>query len=276
MPTIIRSTSCRQTNSWSNFPERGRRLRWSYADQVWIDTKSGNYQSIRMHICVLFCKGRPFRTCIGSHHSRLYCNLVKIHISTRQACNHMEWPWHEFRRACREIKELYAHLKKIYTEQIIADFCVEQGIQWNFTPEHAPHFGGLWEAAVKSFKRHFRCVVGDVCLSYEELTTVLTQIEACLYSRPLTPLPLPEDDIEALKPSHFLDWRPHKSLTGPSSVVSQVIILMTLASLSNSCTTALEALVYRVPDKPTATVEMESSFLKLTSCQCSLRTRGSF
>ena len=106
-------------------------------------------------------------------------------------------------------------MKKTDTEQIITNFCAEEGIQWNFILEHAPHFGGLWEAAIKSFKRHFRRIMGDIRLSYEELTTVLTQIEACLNSRPLTPLPLLEDDIEALTPGHFLIGGPIEALLDP-------------------------------------------------------------
>ena len=111
------------------------------------------------------------------------------------------------------MKELYAHLKKTDVERIITN--TEQGIQWNFVPEHAPHFGGLWKAAVKSFKCHFCCVVSDVRLSYKELTTVLTQIEACLNSRPLTPLPQPEDDIDALTHGHFLIGGPIEALLDP-------------------------------------------------------------
>ena len=86
----------------------------------------------------------------------------------------------------------------------ISLFCSVQNIQWRFIPEHAPHFGGLWEAAVKSFKSHLRRVVGNVKLTFEELTTVLSQIEACLNSRPLVALPLADDGVEALTPGHFL------------------------------------------------------------------------
>ncbi len=54
-----------------------------------------------------------------------------------------------------------------------------------FIPERAPHFGSLWELAVKSMKVHLRRFVGNVKLTFEELTTVLAQVEACLNSRPL-------------------------------------------------------------------------------------------
>ena len=47
-------------------------------------------------------------------------------------------------------------------------------------PERAPHFGGLWEAAVKSMIKHLRNIVGNTRLTFEELATVLCQIESVL------------------------------------------------------------------------------------------------
>jgi len=38
-------------------------------------------------------------------------------------------------------------------------------VQWHFISPAAPHFGGLWEAGVKSFKFHLRRVVGSRTLS---------------------------------------------------------------------------------------------------------------
>ena len=92
------------------------------------------------------------------------------------------------------------------------DFCTSQNISWKFTPEHAPHFGGLWEAAVKSFKTHFKKILGEVKLNFEELSTVLVQVELCLNSRPLTPLPDSSDALEVLTPGHFLIGRPLTAL----------------------------------------------------------------
>ena len=81
-----------------------------------------------------------------------------------------------------------------------------------FIPQHAPHFGGIWEAAVKSMKTHLRRVLGDVKLTYEELSTLLTEIEVCLNRRPLIPLSNDDDGIEALMPGHFLVGKPLTAL----------------------------------------------------------------
>ena len=62
----------------------------------------------------------------------------------------------------------------------------------------------VWEAAVKSMKTHLRRVLGSVRLTYEELSTVLVQVEACLNSHPFVPLPADDDGIGALTPGHFL------------------------------------------------------------------------
>ncbi|XP_076660879.1 uncharacterized protein LOC143364366 [Halictus rubicundus] len=78
------------------------------------------------------------------------------------------------------------------------------GTAWHFIPPSAPHFGGLWEAGVKSVKYHLRRVLGDRTLTFEEFSTLLCAIEACLNSRPLSALSDTLDDYEPLTPGHFL------------------------------------------------------------------------
>ncbi|KMQ87430.1 hypothetical protein RF55_13291 [Lasius niger] len=75
---------------------------------------------------------------------------------------------------------------------------------WKFIPPSAPHFGGMWEAGVRSVKHHLRRILGENTLSFEEFTTLLCKIEACLNSRPIAPLSDSFDDYESLTPGHFL------------------------------------------------------------------------
>jgi len=54
-----------------------------------------------------------------------------------------------------------------------------------FIPPRSPHFGGLWEAAVKIAKQHFYRAVGAAVLAFEELRTLVCHISAVVNSRPL-------------------------------------------------------------------------------------------
>ena len=65
-----------------------------------------------------------------------------------------------FVEVSRELKDLQTYLRKTQTKLTIDKFCSDQGIQWSLFHEHAPHYGGLWEAVMKSLKLHFRCIVG--------------------------------------------------------------------------------------------------------------------
>ncbi|GFU82825.1 integrase catalytic domain-containing protein [Trichonephila clavipes] len=80
---------------------------------------------------------------------------------------------------------------------------VEQ-IEWNSNQPSAPHFGGLWEAGVKSLKYHLKRVIGNSILSHEEFLTLVVQVEAFFNSRPICPLSNDPNDVETLTLAHFL------------------------------------------------------------------------
>ncbi|XP_069361895.1 uncharacterized protein [Maniola hyperantus] len=84
---------------------------------------------------------------------------------------------------------------------------IEEGIHFSFIPAYILYFGDIWESAVKSVKRHLRRVLGLTYLDYEEMNTLLIQIEAILNSRPITPLSDDPSDLYPLTPAHFLIGR---------------------------------------------------------------------
>ena len=107
-----------------------------------------------------------------------------------------------FRGAATELKQMFIETSDFVKG--IAGQLALQGTQWSFIPPRAPHFGGLWEAAVKSFKCHFNKIIGDTKLTFEELSTLSAKIEACLNSRPLCPIHSEPSEPAALTQGHFL------------------------------------------------------------------------
>ena len=61
------------------------------------------------------------------------------------------------------------------------------GTDWFMIPAVAPHFGGLWEAGIKSLKHHLRRTMKIHKLHIENFKTLLAQIGIILNSRPLVP-----------------------------------------------------------------------------------------
>lgn len=108
--------------------------------------------------------------------------------------------------AARELEELYEFLKASEEEkqQGVQTYLTKQKIEWSFIPPIAPNFGGLWESAVKSVKRHFYAVTKGLILTFEECYTLLVEVEAIVNSRPLTPCSDNPQDLTVLTPAHFL------------------------------------------------------------------------
>lgn len=80
-------------------------------------------------------------------------------------------------------------------------------------------------AAVKATKFHLRRIGGAHTFTYEELTTLLTKISACLNSRPLVPLSDDPTDILTLTPGHFITGQPTVTPLGPPLTSADINLL---------------------------------------------------
>ncbi|XP_063892244.1 uncharacterized protein LOC110380377 isoform X2 [Helicoverpa armigera] len=98
-------------------------------------------------------------------------------------------------------------LQQLLKQSNISYEVAQRGIEFTFAPPYSPHFNGIAEAAVRSTKHHLKRLLQLTHFTYEEMVTCLTQIEAVLNSRPLTPLSSDPLDFTVLTPSHFLIGR---------------------------------------------------------------------
>ncbi|XP_055623062.1 uncharacterized protein LOC129766519 [Toxorhynchites rutilus septentrionalis] len=117
--------------------------------------------------------------------------------------------------ANRALQELRVLFRSQQHQMEVAGYATRQGITFHFIPPRSPSFGGLWEACVKSAKNHLNRVTIDILLTQEEMTTIIIQIEACLNSRPLTPISNDPSDLEPLTPGHFLIGSPLQAVPEP-------------------------------------------------------------
>lgn len=122
-------------------------------------------------------------------------------------------------------KELRRIFKTLKSDSEVSKNMTANNINWNFIPPYSPHFGGLWEAGIKSTKKHLNRIMGPHTLTFEELTTLLCQIEACLNSRPIAALSDRVDDYSYLSPRHFLIGKPLLAMPEKSLPSSQQSLL---------------------------------------------------
>ena len=95
---------------------------------------------------------------------------------------------------------------KTFKSRDVKRFMVQHGIKQRFILPASPWWGGFYERLVRSVKLSLRKSLGKSLLNYEELETVLCNIEAIINNRPLTYVS--EDDMdEALTPYHLIFGR---------------------------------------------------------------------
>lgn len=166
-----------------------------FAGPIQIKSKTGRgVRSYKSYIAVFLCMATKaiHIELVGSLSSESFIAALKRFVARRGTveCLYSD-NGTNFVGAFRKLKNLNELLR-------------HQQLEWKFNPPSAPHFGGLWEAGVKSVKFHLKGILGNSIVTVEEMTTILTQVESCLNARPLCPLSDDIDDLDALTPNHFL------------------------------------------------------------------------
>ena len=176
---------------------------------------SRSKQTVKAYLCVFICLSTKalHLELVTSLTTDCFLNAFKRFIARRGKCLNMHSD--NGTTFVGANHELNSFLSDMRTQAVFSDFFTTEHVNWHFIPPRSPHFGGIWESAVKAVKYHLRRVMGNLLLTYEEFMTVIVQIEACLNSRPLSPLSVDPNDLNPLTPGHFLIGAPLRSLPEP-------------------------------------------------------------
>lgn len=86
----------------------------------------------------------------------------------------------------KSFKAASKEVDKICSSTEVSHYLINNRIIWNFIAEKAPWWGGFWERMVRVVKRSLKKSIGRSNLSFEELRTLLVEVESVVNARPLT------------------------------------------------------------------------------------------
>ena len=108
----------------------------------------------------------------------------------------------------KNFKSCRNEIEKIRRSPKVKAHLANHGVSWNFIGEKAHWWGGFWERLIRLTKDCLKRSIGKALLTFDEMHTLLVEIEGVLNARPLTYI---YDDIEGifypLSPSHLIYGR---------------------------------------------------------------------
>ena len=122
----------------------------------------------------------------------------------------------------KTFKSASIEIRKIVRSKAVLNYLANRNIEWRFIPERAAWFGSIYERMVGSVKKCLRKVIGRSILRYDELNTLLIEVEGIVNSRPISYV---YDDSEgvsyALTPAHLIYGR--RITTVPSDTHFEIV-----------------------------------------------------
>lgn len=199
-----------------------------YAGPVLLRTSKGRgHHATKGYICLFVCMATRaiHLEAVTDLTSQAFLAAFRRFVARRGQCTHLfSDNGTNFVGAAKELKDLFKAGEKSISKEI-SEHLATNGTTWHFIPPRMPNCGGLWEAGVQSAKRHLARVSKDTKLTYEEMATLLTQIEACLNSRPLCQLDNTVETMSPLTPGHFLIGEPLLSVPDDDYEKSNINLL---------------------------------------------------
>ena len=104
-------------------------------------------------------------------------------------------------------------------ESLCREYKADWIIQWKQNPPAASHMGGIWERQIRSVRSILSAVLREHgrALDEESFSTLLTEVECIINSRPLTVPSSDPDDLDPLTPNHLLTMKSKMVMPPPGN-----------------------------------------------------------
>ena len=158
---------------------------------------------VKSYICLFTCcstRGVHLETCES-------LNVSSFRLLFRRFCSRRSLPVLLLSDNASTFKSANSQeIRKIARSKEIKNYVANKEITWTFITPRASWMGCSWERMVKSVKRCLKKTLGRSLLSFEEITTIVCEIEAVLNDRPITYCYDDEGGISyPLTPSEFIN-----------------------------------------------------------------------
>jgi len=107
----------------------------------------------------------------------------------------------------------------IIQESLCREYKADWVIQWKQNRPAASHMGGIWERQIRSVRSILSAVLREHgrALDEESFSTLLTEVECIINSRPLTVPSSDPDDLDPLTPNHLLTMKSKMVMPPPGN-----------------------------------------------------------
>ena len=165
---------------------------------------SKDNEVVKSYICLFTCCstcGIQLETCES-------LNVSSCRLLFRRFCSRRGLPVLLLSDNASTFKSASQEISKIARSKEIKNYVANKGVTWTFITPRASWMGGSWERMVKSVKRCLKKTLGRSLLTFEEITTIVCEIEAVLNDRPITYCYDDEGGISyPLTPSELINGR---------------------------------------------------------------------
>ncbi|XP_053690742.1 uncharacterized protein LOC128739288 [Sabethes cyaneus] len=134
-----------------------------YCGSFFVRPLSGRGSSVKIYVGLFVCLvvKAVYLELIADLSSSACINAVKRFVARRGRILELHCDYATaFVGADRELRNMRKEFLRQFQTEYWKGYCIVNGITFRHIPARSPHFGGIWEAGIKSFKFHFHRIMG--------------------------------------------------------------------------------------------------------------------